>query len=216
MSAALPSIEARREKALENFHVRGMPHRRFEHWRYSDLRAVLDAGQVAQAGTAKWQVENLPQGVELFDLAAPADAPEWVVRNLALSAIGRRWKRRRWPLRMAGWRCAWRAGRKLLNRCGYKLRRPGNLRLLVVLEEGASLTLMETHTVDAGLLRNVGVEIALGAAAKLTHVRLAAGAPKSITVEHIAVAEARGAQYRAHFANFGAKLSRTEASHRPA
>ena len=69
---------------------------------------------------------------------------------------------------------------------------------------------METHAPDAGLLRNVGVEIGLGAGAKLSHVRLAASAPKSITVEHIAVVEARGAQYRAHFANFGSRLSRTE------
>ena len=51
MSAAAQR-EARRAEALDSFRVRGMPHRRFEHWRYSDLRAVLDAGQVAQAGTA--------------------------------------------------------------------------------------------------------------------------------------------------------------------
>jgi len=67
MSAALPSIEERRSEALDNFRVRGMPHRRFEHWRYSDLRAILDAGQVAQSGTAKWRVESLPEGVELAD-----------------------------------------------------------------------------------------------------------------------------------------------------
>src|SRR5512135_1249872 len=81
MSTAVAQREARRAEALESFRVRGMPHRRFEHWRYSDLRAVLDAGQVAQAGTAKWNIEKLPEGVELFDLSKP-DAPDWVMKTL--------------------------------------------------------------------------------------------------------------------------------------
>ncbi|MGA7674750.1 MAG: Fe-S cluster assembly protein SufD [Rhizomicrobium sp.] len=210
MNAALPSIETRRSEALDNFRARGMPHRRFEHWRYSDLRAVLDAGQVAQAGTAKWRVENLPEGVELFDLAEPSDAPEWVMRNLG--AVGNRPTMEEASLAFADGGAALRVSR------GHNVKEPlrlqisgaGNIRLLVVLEEDASLTLMETHTVDAGLLRNVGVEIALGCGAKLSHVRLAASAPKSITVEHIAVVEACGARYYAHFANFGSRLSRTE------
>ena len=81
MSSALAQREARRTEALDSFRLRGMPHRRFEHWRYRDLRAVLDAGQVAQAGTAKWHIEKLPDGVELFDLAVP-EAPDWVMKTL--------------------------------------------------------------------------------------------------------------------------------------
>ena len=210
MTAALPSIETRRSEALDNFRVRGMPHRRFEHWRYSDLRAIVDAGQVAQSGTAKWRVENLPEGVELFDLSAPANAPEWVVRHLG--AVGNRPTMEEASLAFADGGVALRVtrGRQIAEPLRLQVSSTGNVRLLVVLEEGAALTLMETHTVDAGLLRNVGVEVALGSQARLSHVRLAAGAPKSITVEHIAVAEARGACYRAHFANFGARLSRTE------
>ena len=210
MNAALPSIEERRSEALDNFRVRGMPHRRFEHWKYSDLRAVLDAGQVAQSGTAKWRVESLPEGVELFDLSAPAEAPDWVVRYLG--AVGNRPTMEEASLAFADGGVAFRVtrGRKIAEPLLLEFSSSGNVRLLAVLEEGASLTLMETHTVDAGLLRNVGVEIALGPTAMLDHVRLSAGAPKSITVEHIAVAEARGARYRAHFANFGSKLSRTE------
>jgi len=210
MNAALPSLAARREKALENFLVRGMPHRRFEHWRYSDLRAVLDAGQVAQAGTAKWHIENLPEGVELFDLAAPADAPEWVVRHLG--TVGNRPTMEEASLAFSDGGVALRVarGRNIAEPVRLQFGSAGNVRLLLVLEEESSLTLMESHTADAGLLRNVGAEIALGSQATLSHVRLAAGAPKSITVEHIAVAETQGARYRAHFANFGSKLSRTE------
>ncbi len=209
MNAALPSREARRAEALESFRVRGMPHRRFEHWKYSDLRAVLDAGQVAQSGTAAWQVEKLPEGVELFDLGK-LDAPEWVMRNLG--AIGAKPTMKEASLAFADGGVALRVprGRKIAEPVTLHISSTGNVRLLAVLEEESSLTLMESHTGDAGLLRNVGVEIALGTQARLSHVRFAASAPKSITIEHIGVAEARGAQYRAHFANFGSRLSRTE------
>ncbi|MDE2134491.1 MAG: SufD family Fe-S cluster assembly protein [Alphaproteobacteria bacterium] len=209
MNAA--AIETRRSEALDNFHTRGMPHRRFEHWRYSDLRAILDAGQVAQSGTAKWQVESVPDGVELFDLAAPAEqAPEWVVRYLG--TVGNRPTMKEASLAFADGGVALRVtrGRKSAAPMRLQISSTGNVRLLLVLEDDASLTLMETHASDAGLLRNVGVEIVLGSGASLSHVRLAPSAPKSITVEHIGVTEARGACYRAHFANFGSRLSRTE------
>ncbi len=210
MNAALPSIEARRSEALDNFRARGMPHRRFEHWRYSDLRAILDAGQVAQSGTAKWWIESLPAGVELFDLAAPADAPEWVMRHLGI--VGQRPTMKEASLAFADGGAALRVSRglKIAEPVRIQISGSGNLRLLLVLEEDASLTLMETNSVDAGLLRNVGVEVMLGREARLSHLRLATSMPKSITVEHIAVEVARGARYRAHFANFGSRLSRTE------
>ncbi|MDE2182432.1 MAG: Fe-S cluster assembly protein SufD [Alphaproteobacteria bacterium] len=208
MSAVSP-IEARKAEALESFRVRGMPHRRFEHWRYSDLRAVLDAGQVAAAGTAHWQIGEVPDGVEVFDLAKPAP-PDWVVKNLG--NIGNRPTMEEASLAFAQGGAALRVAkdRKIPQILPLTVSSTGNLRLLIVLEEGACLTLAETHAVDAGLLRNVGVEIALGRGAELTHVRIAPNAPKSFTVEHIAVGEARDARYRAHFANFGSRLSRTE------
>jgi Fe-S cluster assembly protein SufD len=86
----------------------------------------------------------------------------------------------------------------------------GNLRILVVLEDDASMSLFEVHAIDAGLVRNVGVDISLGDGAELSHVRCAPTAPKSFCVEHIAVDAACNAHYRAHFANFGSRLSRTE------
>ncbi|MDE1985801.1 MAG: Fe-S cluster assembly protein SufD [Alphaproteobacteria bacterium] len=209
MNAALPSRDARRAEALESFRERGMPHRRFEHWRYSDLRAILDAGQVAQSGTAAWHLEKAPEGVETFDLGKP-DAPDWVMRNLG--TIGARPTMKEASLAFADGGIALRVprGRKIAEPARLQISSTGNVRVLLVLEEETSLTLLETHTGDAGLLRNVGVEIALASQAKLSHVRFAASALKSISVEHIGVTQARGAQYRAHFANFGSRLSRTE------
>ena len=209
MSAAPAPRESRRAEALESFRVRGMPHRRFEHWRYSDLRAVLDAGQVAQSGTANWQIERVPEGVELFDLAKPA-APEWVVRHLG--NIGNRPTMEEASLAFADGGAALRVarGRKIAEPVRIQISSTGNLRLLVVLEEEASLTLYESHTVDAGLLRNIGVEVSLAPGAELMQVRSAPPMPRSFAIEHIAVVAAENAHYKAHFANFGSRLSRTE------
>ena len=85
----------------------------------------------------------------------------------------------------------------------------GHIRLLLVLEEGARLTLIEKQIDDAGLA-NVGFEVVLGTNAKLTHVRVAVAASDAVQVEEIAVLAEQDAHYCAHFANFGAKLSRLE------
>lgn len=209
MSRAMGHREARRAEALESFRVRGMPHRRFEHWRYSDLRAVLDAGQVAQAGTAKWVIEHVPEGVELFDLSAP-NAPEWVTK--AYGVIGNRPTMEEASLAFADGGVALRvpAGKAIADPIRLQISGSGNLRWLVVLEEGASATIFEPHSHDAGLLRNVGVDIVLSDGAVLNHIRSAPFTPKSFMIEHIAVGISARAQYRAHFANFGSRLSRTE------
>jgi len=83
------------------------------------------------------------------------------------------------------------------------------VRLLLVLEDGASLTLMEQA--DAAGTRNAGFEIVLGANAELRHVRLAPTS-RAVQVEEISLRLARNARYHGHFANFGAKLSRAELS----
>ncbi len=209
MSTAHSHREARRAEALESFRVRGMPHRRFEHWRYSDLRAVLDAGQVAQAGTAHWSIPALPEGVEQFDLAAP-NAPAWVLK--AYGTIGNRPTMEEASLAFSDGGVALRvpAGTTIAEPIRLEIAGGGNLRWLVVVEEGASATIFEPHGSDVGLLRNVGVDVALSEGAALTHIRFAPFTPKSFVVEHIAVAVSARAQYRAHFANFGARLSRTE------
>jgi Fe-S cluster assembly protein SufD len=102
------------------------------------------------------------------------------------------------------------AGKKIAEPIRLMVSGQGNLRWLIVLEEGASASIFEPHTPDAGYLRNVGVEIKLAAGAELQHVRCAPFAPKSFTVELIALELAKDATYRGTFANFGSRLSRTE------
>lgn len=209
MSTAVAQREARRAEALESFRVRGMPHRRFEHWRYSDLRAVLDAGQVAAAGTAKWQIEKLPEGVELVDLAQP-EVPDWVMKTLGHVGSRRTMVEASLAFSEGGVALRVPAGKKIAEPIRLQISGQGNLRWLIVLEEGASATLLEPHVMDAGYLRNVGVEMKLAAGAELRHVRCAPFAPKSFTVELMALEMAKNAKYYGHFANFGSRLSRCE------
>ena len=41
MTMALPSLDTRRAEAAERFRAKGVPHRRIEEWKYSDLRGAL-------------------------------------------------------------------------------------------------------------------------------------------------------------------------------
>jgi Fe-S cluster assembly protein SufD len=85
---------------------------------------------------------------------------------------------------------------------------PGHVRGLLVLEEGASLTLAEG--VGIADFRNVGFEIVLDEGAALEHVRISPDAGDAVLVEEASVHVAARASYHAHFAGFGSKLSRME------
>jgi Fe-S cluster assembly protein SufD len=53
MNAALPKLDTRRAQAAEQFRALGVPHRRVEAWKYTDLRAVTDARKVEMAPAAR-------------------------------------------------------------------------------------------------------------------------------------------------------------------
>ena len=83
MNVALPSLDARRAEALEAYRAKGIPHRRIEEWKYSDLRAALDDDQVEHSGPLTWTVDAIPAGVAFFDLADSHDKmPGWVKQHL--------------------------------------------------------------------------------------------------------------------------------------
>ncbi len=73
-------LDERRAKAANRFAALGVPHRRIEDWKYSDLRTVIDGANDDAA--ASWSIAALPQGVELFDLANADAAPDWVKAHL--------------------------------------------------------------------------------------------------------------------------------------
>jgi Fe-S cluster assembly protein SufD len=205
MSLTLGLPEARRNEAASLFRARGVPTRRVEAWKYSDLRVALGETGFG-AGTAEWRVGAVPAGVELFDLATP-DAPEWVGAHLgtmtrnAASAASLVQARGGVALRVTGMAAA---------PLSLEFFSIGHVRALIVLEPGASLTLVETQTGAEAALRNTGIEILLGANAELHHVRLAPAIPGAVRLEEIGMRVGQGARYHAHFASFGARLSRLE------
>ncbi len=209
-STALPGVpwlEERRAGALQAFHAKGVPHRRVEDWKYTDLKAALEGANDLGVDSIALALDALPEGVEHFDLANLADAPDWVRAHLGKAA-------------QAG---AMPAIALALGHRGIAIRVPknahpatpvrlgvtgsGHARALVVLEDGASLTLLETRAAGTGF-SNLAIEAVVGANAQLTHVRLADAAPDAIQVEDVAIRVARDGAYRAHLFNGGASLSR--------
>lgn len=195
----------RKAEAAALVHAKGIPHRRIEEWKYSDLKAVLgDAG--LGAVMAQWLVGNLPAGVEVFDLSQP-NPPAWVMAHIARPSQN-----------------VMNAASLALSAGGVALRVPkgvaisdplklefmgaGHVRGLLVLEDNASLTLVEG--VGVADFRNVGFEIALGENASLEHVRISPEAPDAVLVEEVSLCIAAGGRYRGHFAGFGGKLARME------
>src|SRR5436190_20972502 len=130
----------RKAEAAAVVHSHGLPHRRIEEWKYSDLKAALGE-QGLGAVMAEWLVANLPSGVEMFDLSRP-NPPHWVMAqfarptqnvmsaaSLALSAGGV-------ALRVPG-------NAKIADPLKLDFTGPGHVRGLLVLEAGAALTLVE-------------------------------------------------------------------------
>ncbi len=74
--AGVPWLDARRSEAIAAFRAKGVPHRRIEEWKYSDLKAALEAANDVPIGTVAWSLPGLSKGVTLFDLADLADAPD--------------------------------------------------------------------------------------------------------------------------------------------
>jgi Fe-S cluster assembly protein SufD len=195
----------RKAAAAAVVHSHGVPHRRIEEWKYSDLKSALGERGLG-AVTAEWLVANLPSGVEMFDLSQ-ANPPQWVMAHVAppsqnvMNAAS---------VALSAGGVAFRVPKDAVIAAPLKLdfTGPGHVRALLVLEEGAALTLVE----GVGLtdFRNVGFEIVLNPRAKLEHVRISPQAGDSGLVEEAFVRVAAGASYRGHFASFGSKLSRME------
>jgi Fe-S cluster assembly protein SufD len=197
--------EPRRNEAAALFRARGVPHRRVEAWKYSDLKSALGERGVG-AIVAEWLVQNLPPGVELFDLAQP-NPPDWVREHFA-GATDNTMSAASLALSAGGVAFRVPEGAAIEGPLKLDFAGPGHVRALLVLEEGSSLTLVERAA--ASEFRNVGFEILVGEGAGLDHVRLSPADADAVLVEEVHVRVAARGRYRAHFASFGSKLSRME------
>jgi Fe-S cluster assembly protein SufD len=245
--------KASREAAMAAFATRGLPHRRVEAYHYTDLRNLLreaaplarlpsgKAGRSVEAGRflgdlsaheiiiingrlmdAANLASQLPKGVRIATTSDTAptilDENDAVVAlNTALSRetvtleIAKRVKIER-PLHIA-----------FLQDAGAPQAVYGRLNVLV--GEGASVTLLETHEGPNGIATqsNIGVEIAAGDGASVEHVRVNAEGDKAFSLSSLGLSLGRGTsalslnlilgslvsrhQILARFAGEGAKLN---------
>ena len=172
-----------------------LPNRRIEDWKYTDLRNAIDPASVESAPTAVWNVLSVSGAVEQNEL--PEIMPRGkhgVMADLAVS------------LAKSG--VLLRVGKGQEGSAHLKLAQGGHGRALIVVEDGAFLSLRETS--ETGDFANIAIEIVLGRNAHLSHVREAPLQPDGVRVTDYSVRVAGCGVYRAHFTDFGAKLSRAE------
>jgi Fe-S cluster assembly protein SufD len=241
--AGIAWLDARRRAAMDAFALTGVPNRRDEAWKYTDLASALQSDLVPAmppqvgAGNESAFAEDgprvslvngylaarqtvLPAGIELVDLGALGPRPtDWVKEHLGISAAGADQ-----PMGAASLALL-RGGVALLvkkpmaeplrltfSHSSDERASASHSRVLIVLEEGASLKLLESH-VDAGddrSLANYGVEFVLKAGARLDHIRLQAHSSCAMHVTSLGVRVARDAEYRALYAALGTRLSRLD------
>ena len=171
-----------------------LPNRRVEDWKYTDLRNAIDPAAVDAAATAVWNV-SLSGAVE--QSALPEILPHG--RHGAMAELA---------VTHAKSGVFLRVGKGQRGTAALELASAGHGRALIVVEDGASLTLRETAA--TGAFANIAFDVVLGKGARLNHVRDASGDRDTVRVSDYSVRIGQGGAYRAHFADFGAKLSRTE------
>jgi Fe-S cluster assembly protein SufD len=199
----MTALASRREEARTVFEGRGLPTRRVEEWKYSDLKSALGDAGLGEGTAFARLLGRLPEGFEYSDLANPkpwAAAHFGALTRNAVSEASLAFAEGGLALRVP-------AGKHVAEPLMLEPGGSGHARLLLVLEAGASATLFETT--DMAGPRNTGFEIVLGEGAHLAHVRLARPV-ETVQVEEVALSLAANARYDGHFASFGGKLARVE------
>jgi Fe-S cluster assembly protein SufD len=237
--AGLAWLDARRRAAMDAFAATGIPTRRVEAWKYTDLANALvselepampfhgtfpekDAFAVSDAHLL--MVNGFlhrtcaVNGLDIVDLGTlTGNVPDWVKENLGLLAAGRDS-----PLGAASFALmrggvAVRVRQRATLRLDFLTPPPergavSHCRVLLVLEEGAHLSLLETHHGESAhqTLANIGMELVLRPGARLEHVRLQAEASNALHVTSLGARLERDAEYHALYAALGGRLSRLD------
>ena len=79
-------LAPRRAEAIRTLEAQGLPHRRVEAWKYTDLKPALESVDGSLSATAAWSIEKIPAGVTVFDLADLSKAPPWVQAHFGKAA----------------------------------------------------------------------------------------------------------------------------------
>ncbi|MDQ0504898.1 Fe-S cluster assembly protein SufD [Xanthobacter agilis] len=230
-------IGALRRDAAAAFLRNGLPHRRVEAWHYTDLRALLRAapprapGDAAPAeaiafpraarvtltdGTVGPLPADLPPGVSLLSLADAIAADHPLLDRLGAEAPDR------YDAALALNTALLGSGVVLHVAAGVTVERPIQVaqvvtggtsvftRLLVVVEEGASLSLIESFEGPAGVpyLDDAVADVFAGDGAVLDHVRVQAEGAAATHLGTLGIELGRAARYDLFVLTLGAALSR--------
>ncbi len=219
-------VEGIRRAGREALRAKGLPGRKDEAWRFTSVRAVVGAsyapatpafavsgGEGDATLPAGVTVERLadvlaarPESVEAL-LGHHAEAEFFAAVNAAMLRDGvvvrvARGARASAPIHLAH------AAERIANDS------VANPRVLVVVEEGAEATLVETHGAPAGgggrRFTNLVTEVVLGESAALEHVVVHEGVDQHVA--RLAVHQARGSSYRSRVLTFGGALVRLDLS----
>ena len=225
-------LSAVRRRGWEGLQAQPFPSRRQEAWRFTDLAALkgvaptlLPADALGAAsswpspapGSLRLRLEEaldpqtLPVGLQLL---GQGDIEQALGQTLATTGC-----REHWPvlLNKAS------ASRVLALRVNGPVATPLELvsdagagsgvlpvRLLLVLDPGASLELLQVHRAAGASLSSVVVEARLGAGAQLHHGVVAEGGPDAVLFAHLAVAQDPGSTYSLACVSSGWGLGRLE------
>lgn len=237
--AGLAWLDKRRAAAMDAFAATGVPGRRVEAWKFTDLASMLeddlkpaeavsgtfaDAPVFAVAGARVVLIHGrvrditAADGVEIVDLGRlDAKTPDWVAAHLGLLASGADQPMGAASLALMRGGVAVRvkkSGVLNLDFLNPALSKDAvsHTRILILVEEGAALKLLQSHS-GAGTAQNfanLGIELVLKAGAKLDHVLLQAEAASAIHVASIGATLARDAHYIGLYTAAGARLSRLD------
>ena len=237
--AGLAWLDARRRAAMEAFAATGVPTRRVEAWKYTDLANALESelepaapfhGALAEEAAFAAPDAHLllvngflhrmhgANGLDIVDLGALAgNTPDWVKENLGLMAAGHDQPLGAASLALMRGGVAVKVRERATLHLDF-LTPPSergavsHCRVLVVLEEGAHLSLLESHRAEGThqTLANIGMELVLKPGARLEHVRLQTGAADALHVTSLGAKIERDAEYHALYAALGGRLSRLD------
>lgn len=172
-----------------------LPNRRLEAWKYTDLRNAIDPAAVEAASTAAWKLVSVSGAVDAGELPAIMPRGKHGVMGEAAASLAK-----------SG--TVLRIGKGEEGAANLQLTEGGHGRLLIVVEDGASLNLREATLTEG--FTNVAVDIVLGTNARLSHIREAPADEEAVRVVDCSVRMAANATYRGHIADLGGKLSRSE------
>ncbi len=85
-----------------------------------------------------------------------------------------------------------------------------SLRLKIILEEGAQLTVLERHDGSGAYWKNMVTEIEVGAHARLNHIRLVEDSGEGVNTNMVHITQGADSLYNGFTLNIGGKLTRHE------